>query len=125
MSHSLEPSPIIAVSLLLLALSPDCGISNKYWYLARCDVFPSTAITALSAVFSLFTVAIILDWVPVVSSEFSALVIVPIEQIIMQLLFLMVLPKRPVGLICKVVDELPLLEHPPAAQTAPLRLRRR
>lgn len=91
-SALLSAPPAIAAGLLLLALSPNGGISNSYCYLARCNVLLSAAITALGTLLCLLTIPAWLALLPSVPGFSVALLEVPTRIIVAQLLALLVLP---------------------------------
>ena len=90
--HAAAPSPILASSFLLLAMSPGGGISNYYCYLGRLNVFLSAAITFVGTLISLLTIPFFLWAIPILEGQANTFAAVPVGRIVMQLIILMVLP---------------------------------
>jgi BASS family bile acid:Na+ symporter len=90
--HAAAPSPSLASSFLLLAMSPGGGISNYYCYLGRLNVFLSAAITFVGTLISLLTIPFFLWAIPTLEGEANTFAAVPVGRIVMQLIILMVLP---------------------------------
>lgn len=86
------PSPILASSFLLLAMSPGGGISNYYCYLGRLNVFLSAAITFVGTLLSLLTIPFFLWAIPTLGGQNNTFAAFPVDRIVMQLIILMVLP---------------------------------
>lgn len=90
--YLLTPHPIVMHGMLLLALSPNGGISNYYVYLARCNVLLSAAITVAGTLLCLVTIPLWLQVLPGVTRAASEFAGVPARTILGQLLVLMILP---------------------------------
>jgi BASS family bile acid:Na+ symporter len=104
--HAAAPSPSLASSFLLLAMSPGGGISNYYCYLGRLNVFLSAAITFVGTLISLLTIPFFLWAIPTLEGEANTFAAVPVGRIVMQLIILMVLPMM-IGVAVK--QRLPLV----------------
>jgi BASS family bile acid:Na+ symporter len=86
-----EPDPAVQAGLLLVAACPIGGISNTYSYLAR-------ASTALSVVLTALSCAVALASIPVLTRAFEGALREPLHAdapvaiLVLQLLFIIVLP---------------------------------
>ncbi len=92
-------SPLMAVGLMLIACCPGGSSSNVFSLIAGGNVALSVSLTALSSVITLFTMPLIMAWV--MSADASPIEL-PIENLLIQNIFLMLVPIV-VGLLIRVL----------------------
>ena len=87
----LEPAPLLASGLLLLACCPAGGISNTYSYLARASVALSVTLTAVSCALAAITIPVTAFVVEHVWHHAMAIA-VPFRALVTQVLLAIALP---------------------------------
>ena len=95
-----EASPHIAIGLVLVAACPGGALSNYYCHLAGANVALSIALTSAASLASLFTLPVAASMGLALVAESGQRIPVPARQVILQLLFLVLLPIA-VGMICR------------------------
>lgn len=88
----LEPSPVMAAGMLLIAACPGGAISNYYSYLAGANIALSVTLTAVSTVLAIVTLPVTLALEFQLALGGDARSSIPVSRVVAQLLLIVLLP---------------------------------
>lgn len=88
----LEPSPVMAAGVLLIAACPGGAISNYYSYLAGANIALSVTLTAVSTVLAIVTLPVTLALEFQLALGGDSRSSIPVARVVAQLLLIVLLP---------------------------------
>lgn len=92
LAFALNPAPVIAIGLILLAACPGGITSNAYVFASRGDIALSVTLTSIASLFTVFTMPL-LAWLALTTFTESGLIVdVPIGNMMRNLAQLTILP---------------------------------
>ena len=88
----LQPSPEIAIGLMILASCPGGTVSNLICYLAKADVALSVSLTAISSIISVFTIPFIINFSIKYFTNNNDLVELSLSDTVLQISIVVIIP---------------------------------